>query len=176
MGRLFGTDGVRGVANAELDCDLAFRLGQAAATVLTETTRHKPKILIGKDTRISSDMLEAALTAGVCSVGGDAVSLGVIPTQMCIRDSVKTAIMVGHGRGAILLSGAKAGLPIYEYTPLQIKQSVVGYGRADKNQVQQMVKVLLNLKEIPRPDDTADGLAVAICHAHASNSRLPYQM
>ena len=80
MGRLFGTDGVRGVANAELDCDLAFRLGQAAATVLTETTRHKPKILIGKDTRISSDMLEAALTAGVCSVGGDAVSLGVIPT------------------------------------------------------------------------------------------------
>lgn len=96
--------------------------------------------------------------------------------ELFFNTNVKTAIMVGHGRGAILLSGAKAGLPIYEYTPLQIKQSVVGYGRADKNQVQQMVKVLLNLKEIPRPDDTADGLAVAICHAHASNSRLPYQM
>lgn len=80
MGKLFGTDGVRGVANEELTCDLAFRLGQAAAMVLTKTTHHKPRILIGKDTRISSDMLEAAVTAGICSVGGDVYSLGVIPT------------------------------------------------------------------------------------------------
>ena len=80
MGRLFGTDGVRGVANAELTCALSSDIGRAAAYVLTKETRHKPKILIGKDTRISGDMLESALTAGLCSVGASVVSLGVIPT------------------------------------------------------------------------------------------------
>jgi len=80
MGRLFGTDGVRGVANNELTCEMAFNIGRAAAYVLTKETRHKPKILIGKDTRISGDMLEAALSAGLCSVGAKVVSLGVIPT------------------------------------------------------------------------------------------------
>jgi len=80
MGRLFGTDGVRGVANKELTAELAFKVGQAGAFVLTEETHHKPKILIGKDTRISGDMLEAALTAGICSVGAEAVSIGVVPT------------------------------------------------------------------------------------------------
>ena len=80
MGKLFGTDGVRGVANVELTCDLAQNIGRAAAFVLTKATKHKPKILIGKDTRISGDMLESALTAGLCSVGASVVSLGVIPT------------------------------------------------------------------------------------------------
>lgn len=80
MGRLFGTDGVRGVANSELTCTLAFDIGRAAAFVLTRETRHKPKILIGKDTRISGDMLESALCAGLCSVGANVVTLGVIPT------------------------------------------------------------------------------------------------
>ena len=80
MGRLFGTDGVRGVANEELTCELAFKIGKCAAHVLTGEIKHKPKILIGKDTRISGDMLEAALTAGLCSVGAQVVLLGVIPT------------------------------------------------------------------------------------------------
>ena len=80
MGRLFGTDGARGVANTELTCELAMNIGRAAAMVLTDSTHKHPKILIGKDTRISSDMLEGALTAGLCSVGADVVSLGVIPT------------------------------------------------------------------------------------------------
>lgn len=80
MGRLFGTDGVRGVANTELTADLAFKLGQAGAQVLAGASEHKPKIIIGKDTRISCDMLEAALEAGICSVGAEAVSVGVIPT------------------------------------------------------------------------------------------------
>ncbi len=80
MGRLFGTDGVRGVANTELTCELAYKIGKAAAHVLTKETKHKPKILIGKDTRISGDMLEAALSAGLCSMGASVVSLGVIPT------------------------------------------------------------------------------------------------
>ncbi|HCA72330.1 MAG TPA: phosphoglucosamine mutase [Ruminococcaceae bacterium] len=80
MGRLFGTDGVRGVANSELTCELALKIGRAAAYVLTDSGNRHPKIIIGKDTRISSDMLEAAITAGLCSVGADVVQLGVIPT------------------------------------------------------------------------------------------------
>ncbi len=80
MGKLFGTDGVRGVANEELTCELAFNIGRCAAHVLTGELKHKPKILIGKDTRISGDMLESALSAGLCSVGAQVVSLGVIPT------------------------------------------------------------------------------------------------
>ncbi len=80
MGRLFGTDGVRGVANSELTCELALTIGRAAAYVLTDSGNRHPKIIIGKDTRISSDMLEAAITAGLCSVGADVVQLGVIPT------------------------------------------------------------------------------------------------
>lgn len=80
MGRLFGTDGVRGVANVELTAELAFKLGQCGAYVLTKAADHTPTILIGKDTRISGDMLEAALTAGMCSVGVKVVSLGVLPT------------------------------------------------------------------------------------------------
>ncbi len=80
MGKLFGTDGVRGVANTELTCDMAYKIGVAAAFVLTRETHHSPKIIIGKDTRISGDMLESALSAGLCSVGANVVSLGVVPT------------------------------------------------------------------------------------------------
>lgn len=80
VGKLFGTDGVRGVANTELDCALAFRIGQAGAYVLTKRCKCKPKIVVGKDTRISGDMLENALIAGFCSVGANSVKLGVIPT------------------------------------------------------------------------------------------------
>ena len=72
MGRLFGTDGARGIANTELTCELAMQIGRAAAVVLTRHTNRKPKIIIAKDTRVSSEMLEAALTAGLCSVGADA--------------------------------------------------------------------------------------------------------
>jgi phosphoglucosamine mutase len=80
MGRLFGTDGVRGIANKELDSELAFDLGRIGAYVLTEETHHRARIAVGKDTRISGDMLEAALIAGICSMGGEAVVLGVQPT------------------------------------------------------------------------------------------------
>ena len=78
----------------------------------------------------------------------------------------KTGITVAEARGTILLAAHKRGLKIFEYTPLQVKQAIVGYGRADKNQVQQMVKVLLNLTSVPKPDDTADALGMALCHAH----------
>lgn len=89
--------------------------------------------------------------------------------ELFFNNNAKTAINVGQGRGVVVLCGAMNNIPIYEYTPLQIKQAVVGYGRATKNQVQQMVKVLLNLTKIPKPDDVADALAVAICHAHSHN-------
>lgn len=77
----------------------------------------------------------------------------------------KTAIAVGQARGVILLELRKAGLSVFEYTPLEVKMALTGYGRADKNQIQQMVKALLFLKEIPKPDDAADALAIAMCHA-----------
>lgn len=80
MGKLFGTDGIRGVVGKTLTAELAFHVGQAVAVVLQEELGRSPLITIGKDTRISSDMLEAALTAGICSVGGDVLLLGVIPT------------------------------------------------------------------------------------------------
>ena len=80
MGKYFGTDGVRGVAGADLTCEMAMKIGRGAAAVLTGSTGHRPRILIGKDTRQSGDMLEAALTAGLCSVGADVESLGVLPT------------------------------------------------------------------------------------------------
>lgn len=80
MGRLFGTDGARGVANSELTCELAMKIGRAAAMVLTEGTKRRPRVLIGMDTRISSEMLESAISAGLCSVGADVLQLGVLPT------------------------------------------------------------------------------------------------
>src|SRR5690606_28779250 len=80
MARLFGTDGVRGIANTELTAELVYKLGQAGAYVLTAETQHTPRILVGMDTRISGGMLESALVAGICSVGAEAVCLGVIPT------------------------------------------------------------------------------------------------
>ena len=87
--------------------------------------------------------------------------------ELFFNKNIKTALSVGHGRGVALLSAAKSGAEVFEYTPLQVKQAVVGYGRAQKAQMQQMVKVILNLAEIPRPDDVADALAVAICHGHS---------
>ena len=79
--------------------------------------------------------------------------------------NVTTAMSVSHARGIVLLIGAQRKIPIFEYTPLQIKQSVTGYGRADKKQVQEMVRVLLRLKDIPKPDDCADALAAALTHS-----------
>ena len=80
MGRLFGTDGVRGIANRDIDCSLAMNIGRAAASVLSNSSRRRPIFIVGKDTRISSDMLDMAISAGLCSVGADVISIGVVPT------------------------------------------------------------------------------------------------
>ena len=92
--------------------------------------------------------------------------------ELFFNDNAKTAIAVGQARGVIILSAVNRGVEIFEYTPLQVKQAVVGYGRADKKQVQQMTKAILNLPAVPKPDDVADALAIAVCHAHSYNSRL----
>ncbi|MFI3141037.1 MAG: crossover junction endodeoxyribonuclease RuvC [Clostridia bacterium] len=86
------------------------------------------------------------------------------------NSNAKTVIDVSQARGVLMLAAQKRRLPVFEYTPLQVKQSVVGYGRADKKQVQEMTKRILSLEKIPKPDDTADALAMAICHAHSSGS------
>ncbi len=93
----------------------------------------------------------------------DAISV----EELFFNKNIKTALTVGHGRGVAILAAAKSGTEVFEYTPLQVKQSVVGYGRAEKAQVQQMIKVILNLPAIPKPDDVADALAVAVCHGHS---------
>lgn len=89
--------------------------------------------------------------------------------ELFFNTNVKTAITVAHARGIILLCAAQKGVPEYEYTPLQAKQALTGYGRADKAQMQNMVKIMLGLNAVPKPDDVADALAIAICHAHSSN-------
>ncbi|MDP9438225.1 MAG: crossover junction endodeoxyribonuclease RuvC [Actinomycetota bacterium] len=91
--------------------------------------------------------------------------------ELFFNTNVTTAITVGQARGVALLAAYRAGLEVAEYTPLQVKQAITSYGRADKRQVQEMVRALLNLREIPRPDDAADGLAIAITHAFSS--RIP---
>ncbi|SFH46607.1 Holliday junction endonuclease RuvC [Tindallia magadiensis] len=89
--------------------------------------------------------------------------------ELFFNTNAKTAMLVGQARGVVLLTATMEGIEIYEYTPLQVKQGVAGYGRAEKKQIQLMVKTLLNLKELPKPDDAADALAIAMCHAHTGN-------
>jgi len=91
--------------------------------------------------------------------------------ELFFNTNVTTAITVGQARGVAILASYRAGIEVAEYTPLQVKQAITSYGRADKPQVQEMVRALLNLREIPRPDDAADGLAIAITHAFSS--RMP---
>ena len=92
--------------------------------------------------------------------------------ELFFNTNLKTAIAVAHGRAAVILAGEEKGVPMYEYTPLQVKKAVVGYGHATKKQVMEMVKRLLSMEEAPKPDDAADALAVAICHARSANSLL----
>ena len=92
--------------------------------------------------------------------------------RLYFTSNQKTAIDVAQARGIILLTARQRNIDIFEYTPLQVKQSVTGYGKAIKKQVQEMTTRILKLSEIPKPDDTADALAIAICHAHSYNSQL----
>ncbi|MEG1893058.1 MAG: phosphoglucosamine mutase [Clostridia bacterium] len=110
MARLFGTDGVRGIANADLSCELAMKIGAAGASVLTSEV-HNPRILIGMDTRLSGDMLRAALTAGICSVGGDVIDVGVIPTPamayLVRKYDADAAVMISASHNSMEYNGIK---------------------------------------------------------------------
>ena len=98
----------------------------------------------------------------------DAVSI----EELFFNTNITTGIAVAHGRGVILLACRKAGVAVFEYTPLQVKQAVAGYGRAEKKQVMEMVRRLCNLQSPPKPDDAADAVALALCHARSSTSLL----
>lgn len=97
------------------------------------------------------------------------------PDEMAVEElffskNITTGIAVAHGRGVILLAAEKLGVPVFEYTPMQVKQAVVGYGSAQKRQVMLMTQRLLGMKEVPKPDDAADALAIAICHSRSATS------
>ena len=92
--------------------------------------------------------------------------------ELFFSKNITTGIAVAHGRGVVLLEAERAGIPLYEYTPMQVKQAVVGYGGADKKQVMLMTQRLLKMTQIPKPDDAADALAIAICHARSATSLL----
>jgi crossover junction endodeoxyribonuclease RuvC len=91
----------------------------------------------------------------------------VVVENLFYASNVRSALKLGHARGVAILAAVEAGCEVLEYTPAEIKRAVVGYGRADKRQVQQMIKLLLGLARVPTPHDAADALAVAICHAHS---------
>ena len=92
--------------------------------------------------------------------------------ELFFSKNITTGIAVAHGRGVVLCTAERLGVPIFEYTPMQVKQAVAGYGLADKKQVMDMTKRLLKLKAVPKPDDAADALAIAICHARSATSLL----
>ena len=113
---------------------------------------------------------------GVCYLIEKYAVDAVAVEELFFNKNVKTALTVAHARGAILTAAIKHLDAIYEYTPLQIKQAVVGYGRADKLQVQQMVKILLKLDRVPKPDDAADAVAVALCHAQTARMQEAFRI
>ena len=92
--------------------------------------------------------------------------------ELCFNTNVTTAIGVAQARGVILMTAAKLGVEVFEYTPSQVKQAVVGYGKAEKHQVMEMTRRLLGLAAVPKPDDAADAVAIALCHARSHTSRL----
>ena len=95
--------------------------------------------------------------------------------ELFFSKNITTGIAVAHARGVLLYTAEKCGIPLHEYTPSQVKMAVVGYGKAEKRQVMDMTRRLLHLKAVPRPDDAADALALALCHARSATSRLPLQ-
>ncbi len=114
------------------------------------------------------DMIYNDLNELIVTFAPEAIAI----EELFFSKNITTGIAVAHGRGVILLSAYRSGVPVFEYTPMQVKQAVVGYGNAKKNQVIYMVQRLLAMKTPPKPDDAADALALAICHARSMTSRL----
>lgn len=111
--------------------------------------------------------LHRQVTALIREARPDALAI----EELFFSRNVTTALTVGQARGIVLLAAAQAGLPVFEYKPAEVKQALAGYGRADKQQIQEMLRLMLGLAEVPRPDDAADAIAVAICHLHSVRLR-----
>lgn len=111
--------------------------------------------------------IHRAVAGLICDHAPEAVAV----EALFFGRNVSTALTVGQARGVVLLAAAQAGLPVYEYKPAEVKQALAGYGGADKRQMQEMVRIMLGLDAIPRPDDAADAVAVAICHLHSARLR-----
>lgn len=187
MGRLFGTDGVRGIANKELTPELAFKIGQAGAYVLTENTGERPTILVGKDTRISGDILECALTAGLCSVGAKVVSAGVIPTPAIaylVREcGFSAGVMISASHNPYEHNGIKyfsgSGYKLSDETEERIEAIIldgaeevelpthdkIGYCRTDKSLVDKYIDFAVSTTDMK-----LDGLKIAIDCANGASS------
>ena len=112
--------------------------------------------------------IENDMTALIAQLKPDEIAV----EELFFSKNITTGIAVAHGRGVILCTAERLGVPIFEYTPMQVKQAVAGYGLADKKQVMDMTKRLLKLKAVPKPDDAADALAIALCHARSATSLL----
>lgn len=126
------------------------------------TPAHTP--LSSRLDRIYSDLEEL-----IRSCDPEAISI----EELFFSKNITTGIPVAHARGVILLCAFRCGVPVYEYTPMQVKQAVVGYGKAEKRQVMDMTRRFLKMDKMPRPDDAADAIAIALCHARSATSRLP---
>lgn len=189
MGRYFGTDGVRGIANLELDALLAFKIGAAAAYALTQEATHagKAKLLIGKDTRISSDMLENALVAGICSVGADVELLGVIPTPavayLTIKHKADAGIVISASHNSFEYNGIKIfagnGYKLPDETEAKIEDLIDNFesipkvtheklGRVLKSKIDPVVEYTDHLAETIKGD--LSGLRVAVDCANGASS------
>ena len=117
---------------------------------------------------VAQEMRLRQIYESVCTLLDNYKPDSVAVEKLFFNKNVTNAFSVGQARGVALLAAAQRGLPVSEYTPMQVKQAVVGYGAAEKKQVQEMVKMFLKLSAVPKPDDVADALAVAICHAHSA--------
>lgn len=122
---------------------------------------------------------ELSLAERLVQIGDDLQTLlaqfrpdAIAVEELFFTNNITTGIAVAHGRGMILYTAQKSGIPLFEYTPMQVKMAVTGYGKADKHQVMDMTKRLLKLKAVPKPDDAADALAIALCHARSATSLL----
>ena len=115
--------------------------------------------------------IENDMTALIAQLQPDEIAI----EELFFSKNITTGIAMAHGRGVILCTAEKLGVPICEYTPMQVKQAVVGYGLAEKKQVMDMTRRLLHLKTVPKPDDAADALAIAICHARSATSLLRHK-
>lgn len=135
-----------------------------------ELTNRKPKMLgagvIRTDAHTPLEERLEIIYADVADLIKEFEPQQIAVEKLFFAQNVTTAISVAHARGVVLLAGQQAKLKLYEYTPLQIKQAMTGYGRATKSQIQEMVRIMLELKTIPKPDDAADALAVALTHSH----------